>query len=225
MQTLTFHPTPARKRCQLWLRTGPSFCYSSEVITPSHIIYNLAILRNTSRKNGQKDQSAPIVLGALVPDALTYLFFLVTTFILGYSQREIWDNLYFDSAWTPFINMTHSLWIWPLAALLFYIWHKRWAMYFALSATIHICFDFFVHTDDAYAHFAPFTDWRLNTGISYWNPAEYGNIVGFLDCIIILGLLVWLYRTTENKYVRWAFISLGIVYIGFLGLTTFQMYG
>lgn len=182
------------------------------MISTSHAIYNLALLR----QKGDSAVTKAIIAGALVPDLLTYIFFIVTYFIMGYSMSEIWDHLYFNSGWTTYITLTHSLWIWPLGLLTAYIYKKRWAMYFFLSGTTHILFDFFVHTDDAYAHFWPFTDWKFNSGVSYWNPAEYGNIVGMLDSIVILGLLVYLYRTTESKYVRWAFISLMVVYIAFI---------
>ena len=189
------------------------------MITPSHIIYNLALLREP----GNRTRNLAVVAGAMVPDLLTYIFFFLTYFVFGYSMSEIWDDMYFNSEWRVFINATHSLILWPLGAFIAYLWHKRTAMFFFLSSTVHVVFDFFVHTDDAYAHFWPLTDWRFISPVSYWNPAEYGHIVGLLDCIIILGLLIYLYQTTEQKYVRWSFVVLGILYILLIGMQTWRV--
>jgi len=44
----------------------------------------------------------------------------------------------------------------------------------ALTASmfLHCLADFPLHTEDAHRHFWPFSDFRLDIGISYWNPAQ-----------------------------------------------------
>ena len=183
------------------------------MITPSHVVYNLVLLR----ERGNIARAQAIVSGALIPDALTYFFFFFNTFIMGYSFDYIWGDLYFDSGWSVFINATHSLVFWPFTAAVAYaMWKQGWQFFFFVSASLHAFFDFFVHTDDAYAHFWPLSDWRFHSPISYWNPSEYGNIFGIVDTILAMIILVYLYRTTDHRFGKIALFATFLVYLAFL---------
>lgn len=185
------------------------------MITPSHIIYGWALAKATKSEPDRK-RTLAFVAGGFIPDLPVYTFFVVHTFLLGTAQREMWDTLYFDSAWTPFITLSHSLLIWPLL-LLFASCTKRMILkYVAISALLHITLDFFVHHDDAYRHFWPISEWKFMSPISYWDPQHYGQWVGAIDSIVIVGLLGWLYTVYTNKKAR---IGIGLVIVLYVAST------
>ena len=184
------------------------------MITTSHIVYGWALARKTEGSAGaqNKRRLGAFILGAVLPDLPTYLFFIYFTFIAGVSQAELWDSIYFDSAWTPFITLSHSFILWPLALAVGHAFGYRFLKWLAVSATVHILIDFFVHAEDAYRHFYPLTNWTFNSPISYWNPTYYGNIVGSIDTIIVALLLLWLYRSSSSKKGKIAALLLLIFY-------------
>jgi len=150
------------------------------------------------------------VAGGLVPDIPTYAFFFVHTILLGTSQQLMWDVLYFDSAWSPLITLSHSLLLWPLLLLVATITKQRLLQWFSLSALLHASLDFFVHHDDAYRHFWPLTDWRFFSPLSYYDPLYYGSWVNSVDSIIVIALLAWLGSIYNSK---WAKIGIGTLIV------------
>lgn len=178
------------------------------MITPSHIIYSWAVAKKTEkpeRSGGTtpRHRTLAFVLGAIFPDTPTYLFFIVNGLILGYSGQVMWDDMYFNSAWSIPITLTHSLILWPLliASATYFGWNLlRW---FSISALIHTAIDFLVHTDDAYRHFYPLSDWKFYSPISYWNPSEYGVYVSAFDSLLVLALLAFLYHYYRHQSSRW----------------------
>ena len=189
------------------------------MITPSHIIYSWALAKKTEKNSGNnenpgqkstKKRTLAFVLGALFPDTPTYLFFIVGGLILGYSGEVMWDDMYFNSGWSIPITLTHSLWLWPLLILIGTYLKLHFLRWFSISAFLHAIVDFCVHTDDAYKHFWPFSDWKFHSPISYYRSSEYGNWVSAFDSVLVLGLLTYLY----TKYTgRWQIL---IVVIGIL---------
>jgi hypothetical protein len=170
------------------------------MITPSHIIYSWALAKkteNTAQNNSKR--TLAFVLGALFPDTPTYVFFLVCGVILGYSGPAMWDDMYFNSGWAIPITLTHSFILWPLLIAIASYFSWKFLRWFSISALFHAAVDFFVHTDDAYRHFWPFSNWKFHSPISYYNPHEYGLYVGAFDSLLILGLLTYLY----TKYTGW----------------------
>ncbi len=187
------------------------------MITTSHLIYNWAIAKQLDEKQGENRQRLQMfLLGAVLPDLPTYVFFFFNTFILGYSQQLMWDVLYFDSVWTPIITLSHSLLFWPLLLLLGYTFKKNWLRWLSASALVHITLDFFVHAEDAYRHFWPFSNWTFNSPISYWNPAYYGQTVGLIDTIVVLALLAWLFTQYKTIKIR---SLIGLLALGYFLIT------
>jgi len=187
------------------------------MITPSHIIYSWALAKKTE-KSGRGGGATPrhrtlaFVLGALFPDTPTYLFFIVNGLILGYSGQVLWGDMYFNSAWSIPITLTHSFILWPvlIVTATYFGWNLlRW---FSISALIHTVVDFLVHTDDAYRHFYPFSQWKFYSPISYYNPAEYGLFVSAFDSLLVLGLLTYLYTKYLGKW-RILIGLIGILYL------------
>lgn len=187
------------------------------MITPSHIIYSWALARKSETpglNSGQKPTSKrtlAFVLGALFPDTPTYLFFIVCGLILGYSGEVMWDEMYFNSGWSIPITLFHSFWLWPLLIGLSTYLGLSFVRWFSISAFFHALVDFLVHTDDAYRHFWPFSDWKFHSPISYWNSAEYGQYVSVFDSILVVALLAYLYTKYTGRW-RILIITIGALY-------------
>ncbi len=190
------------------------------MITSSHIIYGWATAK-ASESTPNKARTLAFVIGSFLPDIPVYIFFFVNTFILGTSQRLMWDVLYFDSAWTPFFTLSHSLLLWPLLLSFAIILKKRFIQYVASAALLHITLDFLVHNDDAYKHFWPLTDWKFMSPISYWDQSHYGQIVGAVDSVVILGLLAWLYTKYNSRKAKIGIPVIMALYVASLVLPYF----
>ena len=180
------------------------------MITPSHLIYSWALGKWTE-KVPNPGRLRLFVLGGFLPDVPVYVFFIVHGLLLGTSGQLMWDDMYFDSAWTPFFTLSHSLILWPLALLLGYWLRIAWLRYIATAGVLHVILDFFVHHDDAYRHFWPLFDWKFASPLSYYDPAFYGTQVGIIDAAVVVALLVWLLHNTSSRLVN-------IVIFGCIGL-------
>ena len=188
------------------------------MITSSHIIYCWALAKKTevteqnSVEKPTKKRTLAFVLGALFPDTPTYLFFIVIGLLLGYSGETMWDDMYFNSGWSIPITLTHSFWLWPLLILVGTYFKLNFLKWFSISALLHAVVDFLVHTDDAYRHFWPFSDWKFYSPLSYYRSSEYGNWVSAFDSVLVLGLLAYLYTLYTGKW-RILIIGIGILYL------------
>jgi len=181
------------------------------MITPSHMIYSWALAKATDPKPN-KLRTLVIVAGGLVPDLPAYAFFFVHTILLGTSQQLMWDVLYFDSAWSPFITLSHSLLLWPLLLLVATLAKQTLLRLFAVSALLHVSLDFLVHHDDAYRHFWPLSDWKFMSPVSYWDPMYYGNWINTIDSIVVIALLAWLGYFYKSKWAQFGICSLIVLY-------------
>ena len=187
------------------------------MITSSHIIYSWALAKKTggldpNKPKQTRGRTLAFVLGALLPDSPTYLFFIVYGLILGYSGEVMWDDMYFNSGWSIPITLTHSFIIWPIliASATFFEW--KFVRWFSISALFHVIVDFWVHTEDAYRHFYPVSNWKFHSPISYWNPSEYGLYVSAFDSLVVLGLLTYLYTKYTGGW-RYVILSTGLLYL------------
>lgn len=189
------------------------------MITPSHLVYNLFAL-------GRQDAPAvraAVIAGALLPDSATYLFFVITRFVQGYPQAVIWNDLYFNSAWRPFFDLSHSLLLWPLLGLAGFAAGWSLLKWIGASASMHAVMDMFVHANDAYAHFWPLSSWRFQSPISYWDPTRYGDIFSTIDAVVVLTLIAMLLM----YYTRhWATrTALGLLALPYLATLTTDIWG
>ena len=182
------------------------------MITPSHTIYSWAVAKATKQAPDMR-RTLVFVAGGVVPDLPVYVFFLVHTFLIGSAQSDMWNMYYFDSAWTPFITLSHSLILWPLLLLFAILMKRTLTKYFAISALLHVSLDFFVHHDDAYRHFWPLTDWKFMSPLSYYDPQYFGNWVSGIDTVLIIGLLAWLSTIYTNTKARVGIAVVVLLYI------------
>ncbi len=182
------------------------------MITPSHMIYSWAIAK-AIKAAPDKRRTLAFVAGGLAPDLPTYAFFFVNTFLLGTSQQLMWDTLYFDSAWTPVITLSHSLLIWPVVLLFATMTKCTLLRFFSISVLLHISLDFMTHHDDAYRHFWPLSDWKFLSPLSYYDPQYYGNWVSAIDTIVVIGLLMWLTTVYPSKKARIGIVAVITLYV------------
>ncbi len=197
--------------------------------TPAHVIFSLALL---GRGNAAK-YAVAIAVGAVLPDLLMFVFYVYEK-LKGVPETVIWSEHYFLPFWQGVFDTVNSL---PLIGLglvvAVYIKRPAWILLFA-SMIIHCLLDFPVHHDDGHRHFFPFSDFRFNSPISYWNPKYYGNIVGLIELILFIGgsIFLWCY---ENRFVtsvrslttlRMVILltaSVYLVFFGFVAITWTSM--
>lgn len=187
--------------------------------TPSHILYNLAILG----KKGDTRLNTAIGLGAFFPDSITIIFFFVTGVIQSLPHEVIWHDLYFHSGWNNLFNLSHSFWLLPLGLLLCIFFKKRYAAYFFGSALVHSVMDFFVHADDAYAHFYPWSLWRFHSPVSYWNHAHYGQYVSAVEILFAIVAIWVLWKRTDSRRTKQILFGVGALEILFLVFALLQI--
>ena len=195
------------------------------MITAHHIIYNLTLLDGGEKygesvskdeKRSRNSKTWAIALGAFFPDSFTFVFFLIYGVLFSMPHEKLWDDMYFNSGWNIIFNLAHSLWLLPLLTFLFFLWERRNVMYFFLSATTHAMMDFFVHADDAYAHFYPFSSYKFHSPISYYDPHFYGNYVSIAThvmAIIFFFILQKRFKKRGHEIATYIFLAGGVLEI------------
>ena len=78
--------------------------------TPAHAVVSLLVLGRRSRP----ELTAPIVTGAVLPDAPMLVFYVWEKLLAGTPESVIWSSRYFEPAWQAFFDAFNSL---PLIAL------------------------------------------------------------------------------------------------------------
>lgn len=175
--------------------------------TPAHILLNLLCLgRNRSAK-----LITAIAVGGILPDAPMFVFYFVEKVLRGSSEQYIWRQAYYQTHWQNFIDVFNSL---PIMAFGFLI--ALWAssqvsMMLWASMGLHVLGDLPLHHDDGHRHFFPFSNWRFESPISYWDPEHHGGVVTRLEILAVLVSCVFLFHHYKSLKGR---IALGI--IGFL---------
>ncbi|MEO9968703.1 MAG: cobalamin biosynthesis protein CobQ, partial [Hyphomonadaceae bacterium] len=150
------------------------------MMTQTHLLIAAALLN----RPGHKKRNIAVLTGALIPDAAIYLLF-VYGMITGIPQQTLWRETYWLDSWQYWVTAGNSLplYLALLIAALFIAAPKdgrpRWQSLpalFAIAAITHLAGDFPVHSDDAHIHFWPFTEWRFNSPVSYWDRDHHAGI-------------------------------------------------
>lgn len=150
--------------------------------TPSHAILNLTLLGKTI----YPQTNLIIVLGGILPDIPIFIFYGWAKLIAKIPENKIWSEAYYDPIVQDLVALFHSI---PLAVIgliiaIFFEW--KMIQVFCLSLILHSLLDLPVHNDDAHRHFFPFSNYRFISPLSYWDPKHYGNIVAFVEIILVL---------------------------------------
>jgi len=157
--------------------------------TATHILTASAILTRRNRPY----RNAAIVFGALLPDLSIFALFAWAKWN-GFSQAQIWRELYWQEPWQTLGAISNSFPIWLIVLGIGLLLRSKITIAVAAAALIHLCLDFPVHADDAHKHFWPVTDWRFHSPLSYWDTDHHSGYVivaEFLLCLVGLAVL-WL---------------------------------
>ncbi|WP_088242855.1 hypothetical protein [Calothrix rhizosoleniae] len=177
--------------------------------TPGHIILNLGILGHRHRPKW----TSPIMLGAFVPDAAMFWFYIWTRIIQGRPDSEIWGTLYFLPHWQNIFDLFNSI---PLAliGLSLALYYKRSAIAaFCASTILHCLQDLPLHHDDGHRHFWPFSEFRFESPVSYWDPQHYGVWGAGLETVLVLVASYFIFRRTRSQWGKSILILMNILYL------------
>jgi hypothetical protein len=177
--------------------------------TPAHIIINMLCL-------GRQDTSSiltPVVIGALLPDAPMFVFYFVEKVIKGTPEMTIWREAYHQENWQNFIDVFNSIPLIVFGLVLTGWLGSQIGIVFFSSMFLHIIGDFPLHHHDAHRHFFPFSNWRFQSPVSYWDPNHYGTIVTILEIIAVIISCVVLVQNYQSMTGR---ISVGLIGVSYL---------
>lgn len=82
---------------------------------------------------------------------------------------------------------------------------------------VHVAGDLPLHHDDAHRHLFPFSDWRFESPVSYWDPAHYGGYVAALETLLVAVGCAVLFRRFRTPALRGLVVVLGAVYAFYWG--------
>lgn len=193
------------------------------MMTQTHSLIAVALLAHPQRPI---KQNVAILIGSLIPDVAIFCLFIWAQF-QGVSGQELWQDIYFSEPMLTFTAIGNSLPLYGFLLLVFvsiailrskhttlptnslttknnlwtYISGSTMAL-FALAAITHLLGDFPVHASDAHPHFWPFSNWRFESPVSYWDDKHHGQIYSFFEAILGVLLSVIVFRRFKNVFVR-----------------------
>ena len=196
---------------QDWVEGFLSLLRLSHMNTPAHLMINLFVL---GRKETPRHHSV-ILAGAFLPDVPMFLFYFVEKVVLRVPEYLIWSRDYYLPSWQNFIDCFNSLPLIAVGLLISLIGKQRAAQLFFISMMLHVFCDFPVHHDDAHRHFFPFSDWRFESPVSYWDPQHYGLMVTGVEIGIVLVCATLLIYWSKNFVTAWLVGVVGVIYAAF----------
>lgn len=176
--------------------------------TPTHLIINVAVLT----RQGQVAVNLAVIAGALIPDLSIYVLF-VWSKLAGIPEMTVWREIYWQEPWQTFGAISNSIPLYLTLIGIGFLIKKPIFWMFALSALLHLAFDFPFHADDAHRHFWPISDWRFHSPLSYWDSSKFGDIVSVVEMIAGAALCVVLWRRFDSKLIKAALVLAMISYI------------
>ncbi|MEM8629924.1 MAG: cobalamin biosynthesis protein CobQ [Pseudomonadota bacterium] len=140
--------------------------------TPGHLLLGAVAFARPA----MLDVTLAALSGAAFPDLSVVFLVLWSQYVSGHSQQYIFDTLYFSDSWQAVFAIDNSIPLWTgLFALAV---RRQWRLIvaFAGAGLLHLFLDLLLHHDDGRVHFWPFTDWKFESPVSYWDSAHYGSI-------------------------------------------------
>ncbi len=190
------------------------------MLTSSHILIGAAA---TSRPNMRPWQIFLAWAGGFAPDASIFLMVVYSRLVNG-SGFDLWSNydgLYWQEPWQFYSAISNSFPLWAAVlagGFLLYRYSSKLrpvglaVLIFSVGYFLHISVDFVTHADDAHVQFWPFSDWRFNSPISYYQREYYGQIVSVLEMGMGFGIVGYLIYKFRQWFVRIAAVLLAIPY-------------
>jgi len=181
--------------------------------SPTHSLLALALLS----KKGHTKRNWAVFIGSIVPDVAIYLWAPYQRFANGVSGKEMWRELYFQPPMQNLIALFNSIPIYLALATLGWLLRARMAgkllLFFSLAALIHMATDMPVHSEDAYRHFWPLSDWRFHSPLSYWDRSHHSAWVSVIETIVALVSIIVLWRRFPKLWTKILLSLLALLYI------------
>ncbi len=146
-----------------------------------------------------------------------FVFYFIEKVVRGVDEAVIWSQKYYLNGWQNFFDLFNSL---PIVAIVFVAGlalKVRNVVLLAASMALHIAGDLPLHHDDGHRHFFPFSDWRFESPVSYWDPAHYGGVVGWFEAALVIVGCVWLVARYTSWFVRGLALFVLVAYGSYIG--------
>ena len=179
--------------------------------TPAHAMLGLLVL---GRRQPGHQKSAAIVFGGVLPD-LVLIGFYAWHLLLGTPESQIWSVEYYRPEWQGWFDVFNSIPLVLIAMLIAWRYQKSLWLVFLASLLLHALTDLPLHNDDAHRHFFPFSDWRFESPVSYWDPAHHGEWASLAELICMLAAACFLYL--KHPPLRAWTVGILSVYLAYLG--------
>lgn len=175
--------------------------------TPAHAVLNLALLGSGSGRG----QTRPIFWGALTPDLPMLLFYLWERLFMGVSERVIWSESYFEAHWQDFFDVFNSIPIAGVALALCWQLRRAGGVAFFASMLLHQAMDLPLHREDAHRHFLPFSEFRFESPVSYWDPTRFGAWASLAEAGLVLACAALMWQRYPTRWPRAVLAGLALL--------------
>ena len=180
--------------------------------TPAHTVFNLLFLG----RRGHPELVFPIMIGSVLPDSPMFLFYFWEKHWMGRAERWIWSTGYHDPSWQAFFDLFNSIPLLGIAGLLSFWSGRRWLPAMFGSMILHCLADLLLHHHDSHRHFFPFSQWRFESPLSYWDLRYYGHIFAPLELLFVVAGCLLLITTWKVRAVRLIAAGILLVYALFI---------
>lgn len=166
--------------------------------TPTHMLIGAAVFARPAVPAALLAAFA----GGLAPDLPMLFLVLWSTRVAGFSEQQVFGQLYFTDAWQSIFSVDHGFLFWGAS-----YWVALWRTgpvlrAFAGAGLLHAAADFLTHNDDARRQFWPISDWMFRSPISYWDARYYGEVFAVFELglvAVLTGLLLWRMRRSWER--------------------------
>ena len=142
-----------------------------------------------------------------------FVFFAVERFVFGRPGSVIWAERYYDADWQRVFDLFNSLPLLGLAAGIAFVIHRRRLAWAFVSMALHAAMDLPLHSDDGHRHFYPFSDFRFDSPVSYWDPAHFGAYAATGEAVAVLIASLVVYRRLRSRWTRRGLILVDAAYV------------
>jgi len=157
------------------------------------------------------------------PDLAIFGLFILSKF-QGWSEQKLWSEIYFSEPMLTLTAIFNSLPLYSILLLCCILmlgsngkpvtqsWFQKIDVgrfgnssltlgFFALAAITHLLGDFPVHVNDAHPHFWPFSDWRFQSPISYWDHRYHGKLFSLIEAVLGVAMSVFIFGICAYVFV------------------------
>jgi hypothetical protein len=176
--------------------------------TPTHVLIAAAAFA----RPGAARINVAALAGGFIPDAFLFAVWGWSK-LAGVPESDLWTRIYWSDGVQSGQAISNSFPLFALFLAAALLLRSRAGAVFAGAALIHLVCDFLLHAKDAHQHFWPFSRWRFESPISYWDPAHFGAIVAVIEAVLALALIVVLYRRFRRRWIRAVLVLSGLTYL------------